>query len=270
MKMTFIGGGNMAQAIIGGLLQKGFAASDITVVEVIAEQRTRLAQQLGVRAVASSAEAAPYGDIVIMAVKPQQMREVAQAVAPQLKGELVLTIAAGIRLADLSRWLGGHTQLVRCMPNMPALVSAGITGAYAAPAVSNTQRDAADRVLSAVGKVIWVSDEQKLDPVTAVSGSGPAYVFYFIEALEKAGIELGLSAEQSRTLAIETFVGAAKLAADSIDPPGTLREKVTSKGGTTEAALASMNTEGVNQAIMRAIHAANRRAGELADQLGKD
>ena len=270
MKMTFIGGGNMAQAIIGGLVQKGFAASDIAVVELIAEQRTRLAQQLGVRAVASAAEAAPYGDIVIMAVKPQQMREAAEAVAPQLKGELVLTIAAGIRLADLSRWLDGHAQLVRCMPNTPALVSAGITGAYAAPAVSNAQRDAADRVLSAVGKVIWVSDEQKLDPVTAVSGSGPAYVFYFIEALEKAGIELGLSAEQSRTLAIETFVGAAKLAADSIDAPGTLRETVTSKGGTTHAALASMNTEGVNQAIVRAIHAANRRAGELADELGKD
>jgi pyrroline-5-carboxylate reductase len=156
------------------------------------------------------------------------------------------------------------------MPNTPALVSAGITGAYAAPAVSSTQRDAADRVLSAVGKVIWVSEEQQLDPVTAVSGSGPAYVFYFIEALEKAGIELGLSAEQSRTLAIETFVGAAKLAAGSPDAPGTLREKVTSKGGTTEAALASMNSEGVNQAIVRAIHAANRRAGELADQLGKD
>ena len=268
--MTFVGGGNMAQAVIGGLVQKGFTAASICVVEMIAEQRTRLGKELGVRAVATAAEAAPFGELVIMAVKPQQMREAAQAVAPHLKNELVLSIAAGTRLKDLSRWLGGHAQLVRCMPNTPALVSAGVTGAYAAPAVSAAQRDAADRVLSAVGKVIWVDEEQKLDPVTAVSGSGPAYVFYFMEALEKAGAELGLSAAQARTLAIETFAGAAKLAAASPDAPGTLREKVTSKGGTTEAALASMNADRVNDAIVRAVRAANARAGQLADERGKD
>ncbi|HXC37803.1 MAG TPA: pyrroline-5-carboxylate reductase [Burkholderiales bacterium] len=285
MKITFIGGGNMAQAIIGGLVQKDFAAHDIGVVEVIEEQRTKLGSQLGVRAYASVAEAATQkgapppshppksasvlGDLVVMAVKPQQMREAATALAPHVSGAVVLSIAAGIRLADLSRWLGGHQKLVRCMPNTPALVSAGIAGVYASPGVNADQRSGVEKVLAAVGKVVWVKDEAQLDPVTAISGSGPAYVFFFIEALEKAAIDLGLSSQDARLLAIETFVGAAKLAAGSPDAPGVLRERVTSKGGTTEAALASMNADRVAEAIGRAVRAANARAGELADQLGK-
>lgn len=271
MNITFIGGGNMAQAIIGGLKADGFNAADIGVVEPVAEQRTRLTAQFGVKVCATLAEAVPLGNMVVMAVKPQQMREAAAAVAPHLASNaLVLSIAAGIRLADLGRWLGGATKLVRCMPNTPALIGAGITGAYATPEVTPAQREEVERVLNAMGKMIWVDREEKLDPVTAVSGSGPAYVFYFIEALEAAAVELGLSTNQARLLAIETFVGAAKLAAGSPDTPATLRERVTSKGGTTEAALASMEADTVRAAIARAVHAANRRAGELADQLGKD
>jgi pyrroline-5-carboxylate reductase len=183
---------------------------------------------------------------------------------------VVLSIAAGIRATDLSRWLGGHEKIIRCMPNTPALIGAGITVAYATPSVTGGETANAEKVLAPMGKLIWVKSEQLLDPVTAVSGSGPAYVFYFIEALEQAAIELGIDADAARTLALETFLGAAKLAAGSSDDPATLRAKVTSKGGTTEAALAEMNRQDLKAAIIRAVRAANTRAGELGDQLGRD
>jgi pyrroline-5-carboxylate reductase len=208
--------------------------------------------------------------VVVLAVKPQQMREAARAVAPHLKDELVLSIAAGIRLADLGRWLGGYARLARCMPNTPALIGLGVTGLYARPEVAPAQRAHAQAVLEAVGEVIWVDDEALLDPVTAVSGSGPAYVFYLIEALERAAREVGLDAAAARRLALGTFRGAAELAARSSEPPATLRERVTSKGGTTERALASMRTEKLDEAIVRAVRAANERAKELGDELGKD
>ena len=277
MTITFIGGGNMAQAIIGGLRRNGFNASDIIVVEPVPAQRERLTAEFGVRACATPAEAAgtnagagDLGELVVMAVKPQQMREAAQSIQPVIGSALVLSIAAGTRLKDLSRWLGGHDRLVRCMPNTPALIGAGITGAYATASVTAPQRALAERVLASMGKAIWVADEAKLDPVTAVSGSGPAYVFYFIEALEQAGRDLGLEAGQARILALETMLGAAKLAAGSDEEPATLRARVTSKGGTTEAALASMQRDGVAEAIVRAARAAKARAGELGEQLGKD
>lgn len=271
MKITFIGGGNMAQAIIGGLRRGGFDAKNIKVADPMADTRAKLACDFDVPAVVAASDAAPYGDLIIMAVKPQQMREAAQSILPSLEPEqVVLTIAAGIRLTDLSRWLGGHAKLIRCMPNTPALIGAGITAAYATPAVSTAETADAERVLVTMGKLVWVKSEQLLDPVTAVSGSGPAYVFYFIEALEQAGIELGLDATAARTLALETFLGAAKLAAGSTDDPATLRAKVTSKGGTTEAALAEMNRQDLKQAIVKAVRAASTRAGELGDQLGKD
>jgi pyrroline-5-carboxylate reductase len=191
-------------------------------------------------------------------------------VAPGLTGQLVVSIAAGTRMADLSRWLGGHGTLVRCMPNTPALIGAGVTAACAAAGVSAPQREQATRVLEAVGKVLWVEDERLLDPVTAVSGSGPAYVFYFIEAMQQAATELGLSAEQARTLSLETFLGAAKLAVGSDEPVSVLRARVTSKGGTTEAALASMGEDRVRDAIVRAIRAASERGRQLGEELGKD
>lgn len=270
MNITFIGGGNMARAIIGGLVSKGFPAASIGVVEILPAALERLRSELGVRGYASPAEAQPYGDLVVMAVKPQQMHAAAAQVAPHLSGQMVMSIAAGTRLTDLSRWLGGHRLLVRCMPNTPALIGAGVTAAYAAPEVSAAQRVRASQVLEAVGKVLWVDDESLLDPVTAVSGSGPAYVFYFIEAMQQAAAELGLSPEQARTLSLETFLGAARLAAGSPDPASVLRERVTSKGGTTEAALASMAADHVREAIVRAIRAASERGRQLGEELGRD
>jgi pyrroline-5-carboxylate reductase len=270
MDLTFIGGGNMATALAGGLVAKGFAARGMKIVEVLPDARKRLADSLGVAAFEAPAPAAPFGDVVVLAVKPQQMREAARAVAPHLKDELVLSIAAGIRLADLGRWLGGYPRLARCMPNTPALIGLGVTGLYARPEVAPAQRDHAQAILEAVGEVIWVDDEAMLDPVTAVSASGPAYVFYLIEALERAAREVGFDAAQARRLAIGTFRGAAELAARSPDSPGTLRERVTSKGGTTERALAALRADKVDDAMLRAVQAANERARELGDEFGQD
>jgi pyrroline-5-carboxylate reductase len=268
VNITFIGGGNMAAALIGGLLGKGHAAGGIRVVEPQAEARARLAAQFGVAFLESAA--APLGEAVVLAVKPQQMRAVAEALRPQLTRELVITIAAGIRLADLSRWLGGYTTLVRCMPNTPALIGAGITGLYASAAVRDGQRALADSILGAVGATLWVPEEGMLDPVTAISGSGPAYVFYFVEAMQQAAQEMGFTAADARKLAVETFSGAARLAAQSAEEVALLRQRVTSKGGTTERALASMEADRVKELIVRALHAANQRAHELGEQLGAD
>lgn len=268
MNITFIGGGNMAAALIGGLLARGHAAGGIRVVELQAEARARLAAQFGVACMDSAV--APLGEAVVLAVKPQQMRAAAEALRPRLTRELVITIAAGIRLVDLSRWLGGYATLVRCMPNTPALIGAGITGLYASVAVGAGQRALADSILGAVGATLWVPEEAMLDPVTAISGSGPAYVFYFVEAMQQAAQEMGFSASDARKLAVETFAGAARLAAQSQEEVALLRQRVTSKGGTTERALASMDADRVKELIVRALHAANQRAHELGEQLGAD
>ena len=270
MNITFVGGGNMAAALIGGLIGKGYAATGIRTVEIQAEARARLGAQFGVICVDSVNAAVPLGDVVLMAVKPQQMRVAALALRPRLQRELVITIAAGIRTVDLSRWLGGYVTVVRCMPNTPALIGAGITGMYANAGVDADQRALAESILGAVGATIWVPEESLLDPVTAISGSGPAYVFYFIEALQQAAQEMGFSAADAKMLAVETFVGTARLAAQSPEDVAVLRERVTSKGGTTESALASMAADRVKDSIVRALHAANERAHELGEQLGAD
>jgi len=270
MQLTFIGGGNMAAALAGGLAARGFDASRIKVVELLHEARNRLSETLGVTAVASPAEAAPLGDLVVLAVKPQQMRDACAALRPHLAGTPVLSIAAGVRTRDLARWLGEDVHLLRCMPNTPSLIGQGIAALYAGPRVTAAERAAAQTVLEAVGKAVWVEDEALLDPVTAVSGSGPAYVFYFIEAMEEAARAMGLSEAVGRELVIETFRGAAELAARSSEPAAVLRERVTSKGGTTEAALASMANDAVKEAIVRALQAASARGRELGDLLGKD
>ena len=270
MHVTFIGGGNMASAIIGGLIRQNFDAKLLRAVEVVPELREQLKKRFGVSSFASPEQLPETGDIVVLAVKPQQIRTAVKSLIPRLRQQVVLSIAAGIRIADLARWLGGYERLIRCMPNTPALVSAGITAAYAAPAITPDERHAVEQILQAIGKVVWVESEGLLDPVTAVSGSGPAYVFYFIEALRDAAKELGLSAEAANSLAIETFVGAAKLAAHGKDDVATLRERVTSKGGTTEAALKSMAADQVKEAIIRGVKAANDRARELGAELGKD
>jgi len=259
----------MASALIGGMLQQGFQPTAIRVVEVFADARSRMQKQFGV-AVAAGIDTAIPEDVIVLAVKPQQMREVARALEPHLRGQLVISIAAGIRIGDLSRWLANHGRIIRVMPNTPALLRAGISGVFAAPQAGKADVETTQRILGAVGAVIVLDREELLDGVTAISGSGPAYVFYFIEALQQAAAELGFSPEQARKLAQETFTGAAKLAAESPDPVETLRARVTSKAGTTEAALKSMEGNEVKRRIVEAIHAAARRSKELGDEFGKD
>lgn len=270
MNIAFIGGGNMARALIGGLLAKGYPAESMSVIEVVREARESLAAHFPVR-VCEAVDATALGaDTLVLAVKPQDMRAALLPLAGRLGQPLIISIAAGIRLADLSRWLGGYTRLVRVMPNTPALIGAGVAGMYAGPAVSAAERERAEQILAAVGDTAWVENEALIDPVTAVSGSGPAYVFYFIEALEKAGVDLGLAPQAARKLAIQTFVGAARLAAESTEAPALLRERVTSKGGTTEAALKVFAAEDLSGRIAKAVQAASRRGAELGDILGKD
>jgi pyrroline-5-carboxylate reductase len=208
-------------------------------------------------------------DCVVLAVKPQQVRAVAQAIGPALTGQLVLTIAAGIRTADLARWLGGHSRVARAMPNTPALVGQGVSGLYAAAAPGSADRQLVEHILGAVGSVLWVEREPLIDAVTAVSGSGPAYVFLLIEALEAAALEAGFDAAQARQLALATFCGASTLAATDAEPPAVLRARVTSKGGTTERGVAALEAGGVRQAMAQAVAAAGRRAVELADEFGQ-
>ncbi|MBI2313197.1 MAG: pyrroline-5-carboxylate reductase [Betaproteobacteria bacterium] len=269
MNISFIGGGNMASALIGGLLEKGFTASQLRVVEVLPDARERLAHRFGVLATADPAEGLRDAEAMVLAVKPQQLAEVARRLAPLVGGRLVVSIAAGIRAGDISRWLGGHRRLVRAMPNTPALIQAGITGLYALPGVDAEDRRRAESVLAAVGVCLWLDREELMDGVTAVSASGPAYVFYFIEALHQAALELGFDREQARKLSLETFLGAGKLASGSEEDPATLRARVTSKGGTTERAIATMEAASVKDHIVRAVKAASERARELGDEFGR-
>jgi pyrroline-5-carboxylate reductase len=269
MKITFLGGGNMARALIGGLLAQDFDAGAISVIEVNASAREKLASLHGVRVSGAPDAATLAADTLVLAVKPQDMGTALASLGGRVASQLVISIAAGLRLADLSRWLGGHRKLVRCMPNTPALIGSGITGLYALPQVSAEEKERAARILGAVGEVVWVEDEALLDPLTAVSGSGPAYVFWFIEQLAEAGARLGLPREVAGKLALQTVLGAAKLAAQSGEAPRTLRERVTSKGGTTEAALRVFDEEGLAERLMRALEAASRRGAELGEELGK-
>lgn len=270
MKITFLGGGNMANAIIGGLCQQGFAARDIQVVEPVAANREQLAAAFGVRCVAIIDKSALECDVLVLAVKPQQAHEVLGHLGVAGNTHLVISIMAGVTLGTISRHLGGYTRLVRTMPNTPALIGAGITGYYPYPdGVSVSDIAATETILKAVGSTVRVGYQEQLDAVTAVSGSGPAYVFHFIEALRDAGTELGLPVDTANKLAIETMLGAAKLAAQSADDVSVLRQRVTSKGGTTEAALASMAKDHLKEIIIRAVKAANDRSHELGDELGK-
>lgn len=269
MKILFVGGGNMANALIGGLLQKGFVKSDFMVMDVSATARERVERVLGVATCATIEDASPP-EVVMLAVKPQQMREVAGALSGRSGAALVISIAAGIRTEHLSRWLGGHRRLIRAMPNTPALVRAGVTGLYATDQASASDRQTAERILGGVGAVRWFEREDALDAVTAVSGSGPAYVFYFMEAIESAALELGLDPEAARLLMLETFVGAARLASASDEAPSALRRNVTSKAGTTERALERMEAAGVKKGIIEGVKAAASRAHELGNELGND
>jgi pyrroline-5-carboxylate reductase len=269
MKIAFVGGGNMARALIGGLLQRGFAAEAISVVEIDPQARTQLAAQFAVQVTEQPGSEIRSSDVVLLAVKPQHMRQVAEKAGRLLQTQLVVSIAAGVRTPDLSRWLGGYERIVRAMPNTPALVLAGISALYAGSTVSTAERERADEILAAVGTTLWVQQEEQMDAVTAVSGSGPAYVFYFMEALQEAALELGLRAEDARRLSLQTFTGAARLAEHSGDDVGVLRERVTSKGGTTERALGSMNSNELKLKFVEAVKQAAQRSRELGEQLGK-
>jgi pyrroline-5-carboxylate reductase len=277
MNICFIGGGNMASAMMGGLVKQGMSPQQLRVVEINGANRTRLEAQ-NFRVFAQQDRAAIQDcDVIVLAVKPQQMHEVGRQLGAHLsRGQIVLSIAAGIRLPDLARWLGhsgaGYI-LVRAMPNTPALAGAGMTciGLQSFPPESfltDDQKGKLETIFGAVGSFVWVRSEDDMDAVTAVSGSGPAYFFYFIEALEQAGRDLGLPNETARKLALETAYGAAKLARESTDDPATLRARVTSKNGTTERALLSMEASEVKLHVITAVKAAAARAREMGDELG--
>jgi len=270
LKIAFIGGGNMAAALIGGLAGKLTDGNHIHVVDINPDSLARLHRQFGVTTAAVADATLTQCDVIVLAVKPQQMRDVAATIKPFMSSQLVLSIAAGIGSVDLSRWLGNHPAIVRAMPNTPALVGKGITGLFAMSGVTTAQRDAADAILRAVGSTVWLDDESLIDAVTGISGSGPAYVFYFMEAMQQAALELGLSAEQGVELAKATFAGAVELAMTSPEPLSVLRERVTSKGGTTYAALTSMENDKVAHAIVQAAKAAAARGKELGQEFGKD
>jgi pyrroline-5-carboxylate reductase len=270
MNILFIGGGKMMQAIAGGLISRGTPAATLSAIEPDAATR-QIVSAMGIRA-EENADAAmatiASTEIIILAVKPQVMCEAITPFAGKLNDQLVLSIAAGVRTRELSRWLH-HKLIVRAMPNTPALIQVGISGLFADAAVDSARRARAESLLATVGKTIWVEDESLLDAVTAVSGSGPAYVFYAIEALEAAAIKLGIAPNAARLLAIETFRGAALLAAQSAESPSVLRANVTSKRGTTEAAIAKFNDENISQRWQAGVLAAAQRATELGDELGQ-
>jgi len=267
-RIAFIGGGNMAGALIGGLLKAGAAPADLLALEIDAARRALLEKQFGIATCAAPGAPLRAQDALVLAVKPQQMKEVCAGLRTVIDRQVVVSVAAGIRARDLALWLGTQA-IVRAMPNTPALIAQGVTGLAALPAVSTEQRSVAERILAAVGSVVWFDDEGALDTVTAISASGPAYVFYFIEALIAAGRAEGLTEVQAHELATGLFVGAAHLAAQSPEPIAVLRERVTSKGGTTAAGLASLAADRVDAAIARAVHAAKVRAQELGDEFGR-
>jgi pyrroline-5-carboxylate reductase len=266
--MAFIGGGNMASAIIGGLIRQGMRPDQFTVVEPFAEAADKLHKDFGITALPAAGPALARADLVVWAVKPQIFSEAAAPVMPHTRGALHLSVAAGIRTDSISRWVGTD-RVVRCMPNTPALVGQGITGLFACPSVTTTDQQLVAQVIGTTGQYLWVQQESLLDAVTALSGSGPAYVFFFLEAMTEAGMGMGLSAAQAYQLAVATFSGASSLAAASNESPEVLRQRVTSKGGTTYAALTAMETAGIKPAFVRAMQAAEHRARELGDEFGK-
>jgi pyrroline-5-carboxylate reductase len=265
--LAFIGGGNMASAIIGGLIKQGTPANRILVIEPFEEARQRLQTQFGVRVLAAADATLTDAGLVIWAIKPQTFKEAAQQTRKFCANALHLSVAAGIRSDSIASWLSTD-RVVRAMPNTPALVGLGQTGLFARTAVTPTDKAWIEQVVATTGALLWVKDEPLLDAVTAISGSGPAYVFFFIEAMVDAGVKMGLTAEQATQLAIGTFEGASQLAKAASEPPSVLRERVTSKGGTTYAALTSMQSAHLGDLFQTALQAAQRRAHELGDEFG--
>lgn len=262
-KIAFIGGGNMAQALIGGLLAQHILPNQITVAEPVEALHAALTQ-LGVQVTVDNKHAIENADVVILAVKPQVMAQVLTPLCGQFKNQLIISIAAGVTICTLSRLLGGYDRIVRAMPNTPALIQAGATGLYAPNTVDQAARELAGQVLSSAGLVLWVEQESLLDAVTAVSGSGPAYFFYMMQAMIEAGEAQGLSNAQATALTLQTALGAAKMASSSEHTPAQLRQNVTSPNGTTQAAIETLDAAQVNRHIIAALHAAAKRSAELA------
>ncbi len=270
-QICFIGGGNMASSLIGGLINSGHAADKIAVTDPDLQKLEQLQQQFSVSTSTDNMQAIKDADVVLLAIKPQVLHEVCTGIQPVIQSgrPLIISIAAGIRSTDIDRWLGGGNAIVRCMPNTPALIQAGASGLFANNNTSNAQKDVAEHILASAGITIWVEEEPLLDAVTAVSGSGPAYFFLFMQAMQKAGCDLGLNEKTARLLTQQTALGAARMALEGEDDAATLRAKVTSKGGTTAAAIASLENSNFSTIIENALAAARNRAIELADELGK-
>lgn len=272
VKITFIGCGNMGSSLIGGLIADGYPPDRICGADIDAKRRERAVARFGIEMLDDNEAAIRAADVVVLGVKPQMIRTTLLPLRRILANNkpLLLSIAAGITLHDLARWSNENLSIVRVMPNTPALVSSGVSALCANSHVSAAQRDLAESIMRAVGITIWLDDEALIDVVTALSGSGPAYYFYIMEIMEKAGVELGLSREQSRLLTLQTALGAARMALESNNDPETLRQQVTSPGGTTERALTVMQENGLEDIFDKALHAAFQRARELAKLLGEE
>jgi len=266
-QIAFIGGGNMASAIINGMLEQGFPKSQIMVVEPWTEARDRLKAQFGLQAHEAAGVYLSQADVVVWAVKPQTFRDAAQQSQFFAANALHLSVAAGIPSASISKWLSTE-RVVRAMPNTPALIGKGITALYARPGVTDDDLHAVAQIVKTTGEFMWVDKEEQLDAVTALSGSGPAYMFFFMEAMTEAGASMGLTREQAYKLSVATFIGAGELARSSHEPPEILRQRVTSKGGTTHAAITSMEASNIKDLFQRALHAARTRAQELGQEFG--
>ena len=269
-RIAFIGAGNMAGALIGGLLADGVLPEQLIATDPSSEKCAALHNATGIRTLQDNGEAAEIADVIVLAVKPQIIRQVAEELADivQRRRPLVISIAAGIRSDSLQAWLGGSAALVRTMPNTPALVQSAASVLYATPQVSEAQRQQAESLMRAVGLTQWVQDEALMDAVTALSGSGPAYFFLVMEAMEDAARQLGLTADTARLLTLQTAFGAARMALEASEPPATLRARVTSPGGTTERAVATLEDSGIREVFLRALTAARDRSIELSADLG--
>jgi pyrroline-5-carboxylate reductase len=272
VKLAFIGGGNMASSLIGGLIADHFDPKQISVADTNDSQRESVAARYGISTSADNQAAAASANVVILAIKPQHLKAVAEELAPtiQQNHSLVVSIAAGIRSEDINQWLGGGTAIVRAMPNTPALIQTGATALFANTQVSSEQQDLAESILRAVGLTLWVDDESLMDAVTALSGSGPAYFFRIMEAIEAAGVELGLTKETAHLLTLQTSLGAAKMALESRESVATLRKQVTSPGGTTEQGLKALDEHNIDTVFSDVLKAARDRSEELAKLLGKN
>jgi len=271
-KIAFIGGGNMARSLIGGLVATGMSNKDISVSEPKADLREKLTKDFGVSALEENASAVMGANVIVLAVKPQILQEVVIPLGNLIAEArpLLISVAAGVTCSSIERWVGSQPALIRVMPNTPALIGAGISALYANSNVSNDQRALAEKIATAVGKTVWIEEESLMDAVTAVSGSGPAYFFYVMQAIHDAAVREGLDAETARLLTLETTLGAARLALASTEDPGNLQAQVTSPGGTTEAAIKVLNDSGVTDTLQQAVSAARARGGELAKLLDRD